>query len=97
MGEPRKSGVSLWYGTEGVLRKTGAFCIWTGLADFAESAWAGAPVATSSAIVAAKQMRFFIVISFFLGAVRRFLLLLSSASRVSRLVTHKPHLAEPYA
>lgn len=99
--DPRKYGTGLWYGNEGVLRKRVAFCIWTGLTDRAESAWADAPVATSSAIVAAKQnilpagrMRFlkdigfFILVSFFLGAVRRFLPLLSSAVRISLPANH---------
>ena len=96
LGEPRNAGVGFGSGTEGVLRKTGALCIRRGLADCAESARAGAPVAVSSAIVAAKQIilpdgrmrslreiRFLIVFSFFLGAVRRFLSLLRSAIRGS--------------
>jgi hypothetical protein len=100
-GDPRKAGAGSWYGNEGVLRKPGAFCICPGLADLAEFAWAGAPVATSSAIVAAKQIilpdgrmcflreiRFFIVFSFFLGAERRFLPFQRPAIRGSRPTSH---------
>ena len=75
--DPRKSGETVWAGIEGVLRKPRSLGMW--------SARAGAAVATSNATAAAMHiilpagrvrfrdvMLFFIVVSFFVGAVRRF-------------------------